>query len=241
MKVLLFGASGMVGQGVLRECLRDHGVERVASVGRRPLGRGDPKLEEVVRPNLPDLAGAEDRLRGFDACFFCLGVSSIGKSESEFRKVTYDLTVAVAKTLAALNPAMTFGYVSGAGTDSTEHGPAMWARVKGATENALLKMPFRAVYLFRPGAIQPRHGVRSKTPLYRAIYVILFPFLGLVKLVAPNSLTTTESVGRAMIGVARHGAAGPYLGTKEINEAARSADSPPAGTPPPGPSGVGRT
>ncbi|HXQ94467.1 MAG TPA: epimerase [Thermoplasmata archaeon] len=231
MKVVLFGGSGMVGQGVLRECLLDDRVERVVSVGRSPSGRTDPKLEEILAPHLPDLAGLEDRLVGFDACFFCLGVSSVGKSEADFRAVTYDLTVQVATTLARLDPGMTFVYVSGAGTDSTETGRSMWARVKGATENALLRLPFRAAYMFRPGAIQPRHGVRSKTGLYRVIYVVLFPVLAVVKLVAPNSLTTTESVGRAMIGVASNGAPTKWLGTKEINEAARPASHGPA---PPG-------
>ncbi|MGA7649334.1 MAG: NAD(P)H-binding protein, partial [Thermoplasmata archaeon] len=163
MKVILFGATGMVGQGVLRECLLDPQVESVLSVGRSATGQQHPKLHEVVRGSLADLASIEDQLRGYDACFFCLGMSSAGMSEDDYRRVTHDLTVAAGQTLARLDPWMTFIYVSGAGTDSTEHGRSMWARVKGRTENELLRMPFRAAYMFRPGVIRPLHGIRSKT------------------------------------------------------------------------------
>ena len=163
MKVLVTGATGMVGQGVLLECLRDPRVERVLSLGRSPTGRTDPKLEELVQPDLTGLAQVEDRLRGYDACFFCLGVSSAGMSEVDYRKVTFDLTTSVAQTLVRLNPAMSFVYVSGAGTDSTEHGRAMWARVKGQTENALLRLPFRGAYMFRPGVIRSKDGIRSRS------------------------------------------------------------------------------
>ncbi|HEV8050376.1 MAG TPA: epimerase [Thermoplasmata archaeon] len=241
MNVVLFGASGMVGQGVLRECLLDPRVERIVSVGRSPAGRPSAKLEEILRPNLPDLSGLEDRLRGLDACFFCLGVSSVGKSEADYRRVTFDLTVHVGETLVRLNPGMTFVYISGAGTDSSASGRSMWARVKGETENALLRLPFRAAYLFRPGAIQPRHGARSKTAIYRAIYVVLFPFLWVIRAVAPNALTTTDLVGRAMISVALRGFPTHWLGNKEINEAARSSNAPPVAPAAPGPSGDGRT
>ncbi|MCI4324730.1 MAG: epimerase [Thermoplasmata archaeon] len=223
MKVLLFGGSGMVGQGVLRECLLDPTVETVLSVGRSPVGNVAPKLTELLRPNLKELGDAEAQLTGYDACFFCLGISSVGLSEGDFRRVTYDLTVSVAERLARLNPAMTFVYVSGAGTDSTEHGRAMWARVKGATENAILRLPFRRAYMFRPGAIQPKHGIRSKTAVYRFLYVALFPFLCVVKSVSPDSLTTTEAVGRAMIRVAADGAPTPLVSTREINRLARMA------------------
>ncbi|HTP54441.1 MAG TPA: epimerase [Thermoplasmata archaeon] len=227
MKVLLFGGSGMVGQGVLRECLLDPSVERVLSVGRRPLGQRAPKLEELVRPDLADLTDVEERLRGFDAAFFPLGVSSVGKSEAEFRAVTYDLTLSVATRLARLNPGMTFVYVSGAGTDSTEQGRAMWARVKGATENALLKLPFRAAYMFRPGVIRPLHGIRSKTAGYRVAYQLLAPFLWVARRIAPDSMTTTEAVGRAMIRVVALGAPGPIVSTREINRLGRTLGSVP--------------
>ncbi len=150
MKVVLFGATGMVGQGVLRECLLDPDVESVLAVVRNASLPQHDKLREIVHQDVFDLAAIEDRLSGYDACFFCLGVSSVGMKEETYRRVTYDLTVSVAKTLAKLNPTMTFIYVSGAGTDSTERGRSMWARVKGRTENALLQMPFKAVFLFRP-------------------------------------------------------------------------------------------
>jgi uncharacterized protein YbjT (DUF2867 family) len=217
VKVLLFGGSGMVGQGVLRECLLDPTVDRVVSVGRSRSGGYDPKLEEVVRSDLYDLRPIEAQLRGYDACFFCLGTSVVGKTESEYRRVTYDLTVGVGQTVAGLNPELTFVYISGAGTDSTEQGRRMWARVKGATENALLRMPFKAAYMFRPGAIQPLHGVRSKTALYRVVYLLALPFLPLLVRLAPNGVTTTERVGRAMLVVARHGAPKHLLETRDIN------------------------
>lgn len=217
MRVVLYGASGMVGQGVLRECLRDPDVTEVLAVARSPLASADPKLRQLVLPNVGDLTGHQAELRGFDACFWCLGVSSVGKSEEEFRRVTYDLTLAAATSLAQWNPGMTFVYVSGAGTDATETKGAMWARVKGATENALERLPFRAVYRFRPGVIQARYGVRSRTLAYRVAYAVLFPFLAIVRAVAPNSMTSTDRVGRAMIAVVRHPPSDRVVGTREIN------------------------
>lgn len=221
MKVILFGATGMVGQGVLRECLLDPTVDEVLTVGRGATGQRHPKLRELVRPDLTDLGPVEDRLRSYDTCFFCLGVSSAGMSEPDYERVTYGLTVSVAGRLARLNPGMTITYVSGAGTDSTEHGRSMWARVKGRTENALLAMPFRAAYMFRPGIIRPLHGIRSKTRGYRYLYALLFPVVLLLAAVAPNSITTTEKMGRAMIHVAERGAPKRILGTREINELAK--------------------
>jgi uncharacterized protein YbjT (DUF2867 family) len=220
VRVIVFGASGMVGQGVLRECLRSPEVEHVLSVGRSPSGQADPKLEELVRGDLTTLTPVADRLGGYDACFFCLGVSSVRKTEEEYRRVTYDLTVAVASTLVRLDPGMTFVYVSGAGTDSSEKGRSMWARVKGRTENALLAMPFKAAYMFRPGIIRPMHGIRSRTKGVRVAYTVLMPIVLLAAAVAPNALTTTENMGRAMIRVARQGAPQPLLGTREINRLA---------------------
>jgi uncharacterized protein YbjT (DUF2867 family) len=217
MKVLLFGATGMVGQGVLRECLRDPGVTKVLSVGRRTTGQAHPKLEELVVPDMLDYGAVEAQLAGYDACFFCLGVSSVGMSEAEYRRVTYDLTLAAARVLVRLNPQMCFIYVSGAGTDSTERGPSMWARVKGETENALMRLPFRAAYMFRPGFIQPLNGVRSKTALYRWIYILARPVFGLVRALAPDRVTTSEQVGRAMLAAARHGAPTPLVEMPDIN------------------------
>jgi uncharacterized protein YbjT (DUF2867 family) len=217
VKVLLFGGSGMVGQAVLRECLLDPRVDTVLSVGRSSTGRQAEKLQELLQPDLSDLTGVEDRLRGFDACFDCLGVSSVGMSEADYRRVTYDLTVSIAQTLARLDPGMTFAYISGAGTDSTERGRSMWARVKGQTENALLRMPFKAAYMFRPGIIRSLHGIRSKTTTYRVLYAILLPFILLAGAVSPNSITTTEKIGRAMIHVAIEGPPSHILTTAQIN------------------------
>ncbi|MGC2289278.1 MAG: epimerase [Thermoplasmata archaeon] len=221
MKVILFGATGMVGQGVLRECLLDPRVDSVLCVGRTSAGQTAEKLQEILLQNLADLTAIEERLRGLDACFFCLGVASAGMSEADYRRVTYDLTVGVGQTLARLNPGMTFVYISGAGTDSTEHGRSLWARVKGQTENALLRMPFKAAYMFRPGVIQPLHGIHSKTGSYRFLYVLMWPFIPIAKALAPNSVTTTERMGRAMIQVALQGPPMHILGTREINELAK--------------------
>ena len=217
MNVILFGASGMVGQGVLRECLVDPDVEKVLSIGRSPTGKHNVKLQEIVRKDIADLSAIEDQLRGYDACFFCLGVSSVGKTEAAYRPITYDLTLRTAHTLLDLNAGMTFIYVSGAGTDSTESGRIMWARVKGQTENALLRLPFKAAYMFRPGFIQPLHGIQSKTALYRIPYLLLGPLIPLLMKLSPNYVTTTEVLGRAMIKAARQGATRRVLESQDIN------------------------
>jgi len=220
MKVLLFGATGMVGQGVLRECLLDDDVRRVVTVGRRATGQLYSKLQEVVLEDLYDYSKSKKSLKGFDSCFFCLGVSSVGMSEKDYARVTYDLTLAAAKALARLNPRMTFVYVSGTGTDSTAKGSVMWARVKGKTENALLRLPFKAAYMFRPGFIQPLHGIVSKTPLYRFLYSCIGWLYPLLKCVIPNQVTTTQAVGRAMLAVAKKGYEKKYLENVDINRLA---------------------
>lgn len=218
MKVILFGATGMVGQGVLRECLLAGDVDSILAVGRTSTGQQHAKLQEIVRPDLFDLSPIESRLSGFDACFFCLGVSAAGMSEQNYRRLTYELTISVATTLARLNPAMTFVYVSGTGTDSSESSRMMWARVKGKTENDLLKMGFRAAYMFRPGYIQPLHGIRTKTKLYGALYTVVAPLYPIFKRLLPNYVTTTECVGRAMLNVVRRGAPKRFLENQDINE-----------------------
>jgi uncharacterized protein YbjT (DUF2867 family) len=217
MKVILFGATGMVGQGVLRECLVDPDVTGVLAIGRSLSGQAHAKLREVLHDNFVDFAAIESQLAGYDACFFCLGVTSVGLTEQRYRHLTYDITMAAAATLAKLNPGMTFIYVTGAGTDSTEQGRVMWARVKGKTENDLLKLPFKAAYMFRPAAIQPLHGVRSKTAWVQAIYVAAAPVLTLLNKMAPKYVTTTEQVARAMIKVAREGFPKPVLESEDIN------------------------
>jgi len=216
MKVILFGASGMVGQGVLRECLLDEGVTAVLSLVRRPEAPAHPKLREQVCTDFFDYTALEPLLVGYDACFFCLGVSSGGLSEAEYRRLSYDLTLAAATTLARLNPPMVFVYVSGMGTDSSERGRSMWARVKGATENALRRLPFAAVYLFRPGGIRPLHGIRSKTPAYRWGYALMGPLVPLLHRFAPGAMTSTEEVGRAMLRVVRERPARAILEARDI-------------------------
>jgi uncharacterized protein YbjT (DUF2867 family) len=220
VKIILFGATGMVGQGVLRECLLDPEVETVLLIGRTPTGQKHAKLREIVGKNLFDYTDIEGELRGYDACFFCLGVTSAGMTEADYRHLTYDLTLAAADALAKVDPGMTFIYVSGTGTDSTEHGRSMWARVKGATENALLRLPFKAAYMFRPGVIQPTHGEKSKTGWYRALYAVTGPMIPVLLRVFPKSVTTTDRVGRAMIEVAKHGAPKKLLETRDINDLA---------------------
>ena len=217
MKVILFGATGMVGQGVLRECLLDREVESVLAIGRRATGQRHGKLYDLVHKDFSDFSTIEDALSGCDACFFCLGVSSAGMNEHDYRRVTYDITMTAAQTLAKLNPDMTFLYVSGAGTDSTERGRMMWARVKGKTENALLRMPFKAAYMFRPAFIQPLHGIASSTKLTSALYAVMGPLYPIWKALFPKYVTTTEQVGRAMIHVAKHGAAKRVLENRDID------------------------
>jgi uncharacterized protein YbjT (DUF2867 family) len=217
MKVILFGATGMVGQGVLRECLLDPNVESVLAVGRSPTGQRHAKLQEILHDNFMDFSAIESRLKGYDACFFCLGVSSVGMDAERYRHLTYDVTMAAAKTLVALNPGMVFTYVTGRSTDSTEQGQVRWARVKGKTENDLLKLPFKAAYMFRPAGIQPLHGVRSKTAWVQAIYVVAAPLLSYLAHAAPKYMTTSEQLGRAMIKVARDGYPKPVLESEDIN------------------------
>src|SRR6202051_3185351 len=222
MNVLLFGATGMVGQGVMRECLLDPGVQLVQTVGRSATGAQHAKLREVVHNDLSHYAAIEPSLSGFDACFFCLGVTSTGMTEENYERVTYGITMAAAETLSRLNPQMTFIYVSGTGTDSSERGRIMWARVKGKTEKALLRLPFKAAYMFRPGVIEPPHGAKSKTPLYNVFYTLGKPLLPLLSWVFPGQILTTEQIGRAMLAVARQGFPKKILEIRDIQVAAKS-------------------
>lgn len=217
MNIIIFGATGMVGQGVLRECLLDAGVQRVLVIGRTATGQRHGKLRELIHKDFMDFSAIEGQLAGYDACFFCLGVSSVGMAEPEYRRITHDFTLAAAQALVRRNPTMTFIYVSGAGTDSTGRGRSMWARVKGQTENALLRLPFKAAYMFRPGYIHPLHGITSKTRLFRALIRAVSLLYPLLKALIPRQVTTTEQIGRAMIKVARQGYPKPVLESSDIN------------------------
>ncbi|RTQ47896.1 NAD-dependent epimerase/dehydratase family protein [Hymenobacter gummosus] len=216
MKVIVTGATGMVGEGVLLECLQDTSIEQVLVVTRRPTGRQHPKLREVLLADFEHPESIESELRGYDACYFCLGVSSVGLKEPEYRRLTYDLTLGFARTLARQSPQLTFCYVSGAGTDSTEKGRQMWARVKGRTENELLRLPFRAAYMFRPGFMKVTPGQRNILPFYKYI-AWLYP---LARRLTPGFVSTMAEVGRAMINVTRHGYEKRVLEVKDIVELA---------------------
>ena len=216
MKVIIFGATGMIGRGALQECLFDAEVDAILTVGRSVTGLQHEKLNEILHKDLLDLSAIEGDLAGYDACFFCLGVSSVGMREQEYQRVTYDITMAVAQTLVKLNPKMTFIYVSGSGADSTEQGRVMWARVKGKTENALLRLPFKAAYMFRPAYIQPCNGIVSRTKLYRVLYSVLGILDPVMKRFFPQYTITTEILGRTMIKVAKQGSQTSIIESKDI-------------------------
>jgi uncharacterized protein YbjT (DUF2867 family) len=211
MKVILFGATGMVGQAVLRECLRDNGIESVLAVGRSSTGLTNPKLRELILKDLFDVAAARADLQRYDACFFCLGVSVAGMNEADYTRVTFDLTLGWARTLAEINPAMTFVYVSGAGTG----GKAMWAQVKKRTEDALLAL-FPSAYMVRLAVLRAMHGEVSKTRWTRISYAAFRPLLPLLWAIMPGAVITTEELGRAMIRLARHGAPRQVLENRDL-------------------------
>jgi uncharacterized protein YbjT (DUF2867 family) len=216
MRVILFGATGMVGAGVLHECLRDDRVQEVLAILRSTSGRSHPRLRELIRTDFLDYSDARETLRGYDACFFCLGVTAVGKTEEEYRRLTFDITMAAARMMAGLNPGSTFCYVSGQGTDSSEKGRVMWARIKGKTENAILQLPLKG-YMLRPGYIQPLGGIRSKTRVYRLFYQLMAPVYPVLKRLTPNLVTTNETVGRAMISLAANGYEARILEVRDIN------------------------
>lgn len=207
----------MVGQGALRECLLSPDVRQVVSIVRATTGQTHEKLREIVHRDFLDFSPIAGELAGFDACFFSLGVSSAGMKEEQYTRTTYEIALAAARVLVSTNPQLTFIYISGAGTDSSEHGRVMWARVKGKTENALLRLGFKAVYLFRPGFIQPLYGIRSKTRVYRALYAVTAPLFPLLRLFFPKYMTTTEQLGQAMLRVARDGYPKAILESSDIS------------------------
>ena len=212
LHVIITGASGMVGEGVLHECLLQPEVGSVLVIGRRSCGVQHEKLKELLLPNLADLSEIEDQLTGYNACFFCLGISSVGMKEEEYTRITYDLTMNMARILAARNPDMTFCYVSGAGTDSTEQGRSMWARVKGRTENHLLQLPFRQAFMFRPGYIHPTPGLKNTYRIYKMLG-FLYP---LFRWLFPRYVTTLKEIGLAMIHSVQRGYDKPVLECPDI-------------------------
>jgi len=217
MRVVLIGATGMVGQGVLRACLKARDVTEIILVGRRaPPGHEDPRLSVFVVPDLNSFDAADDAFANVDACFFCVGVSSFGMSESAYRAVTYDLTLHLARQLLDRSPGMTMVYVSGAGADSSERGKTMWARIRGQMENALQRLPFRRVAIFRPSAIVPEDGIQSRTAIYRWMYIVLKPLLVLLRRISPASILTTGIIGDAMLNVVRLGVSQPILDPADI-------------------------
>jgi uncharacterized protein YbjT (DUF2867 family) len=218
MRVILFGGTGMVGQGVLRECIADSAVEQVLLVVRKPTGLTSAKVVELVHEDFFNWAGLENQFAGFNTCFFCLGVSAIGMTEADYRKTTYDLTLGLAEVLARVGSLKIFVYVSGQGTNA--NGRQMWAQVKGATENALIEMPFAQVFCFRPGYIQPLHGIRSKVGWYNGIYAVLSWTYPLLRRIAAGMVTSTEEIGRAMIAVAGKGYPKRILENVDIHAAA---------------------
>ncbi len=215
IRVIITGSTGMVGRGVLLECLESEGVEHILLVSRKPCDIAHQKISDIIHPDFSDLSSIREQLRGYDACFFCLGVSALGMSEERYSELTYSLTRRFAEAVHLMNPEAMFIYVSGAGTDSSERGKTMWARVKGMTENAVLSMGFHDAYAFRPGLILPEKGVKSRTTWYSAVYVLLKPLFPLLK--KSESVTTTARVGQAMINAAMYGYDKKRLDNKDIN------------------------
>jgi len=220
LKVVLFGSTGMIGQGVLRECLLDPHVSSVLAVGRGPSGQQHPKLKDLLMPDLADYSAVEKEFAGYNACFFCLGVASSGMKEAEYARVTYDFPMAAAQTMVRLNPLSSFVYISGEGADSSERGCIMWARIKGKAENAISKLPFKHVCSIRPGAVRPLHGIESRTTSYRIMYKMMTPLWPLLGWITPKSITNTERMGLAMLRIARHGAPKSVLFNADVNELA---------------------
>jgi len=221
MKVIIFGATGMIGQGALRECIQDVNIEQILVIGRTPIYNHPPKVRVLIQADLMNYDEIESELTGYDACFFCLGTTSAGKSEAEYTLITYDLTLAAARTLFKVNPQMVFIYVSAMGADSTEKGPIMWARVRGKTENELLRIPFKGVYCFRPGFIQPLDGIESKTKWTRLFYKLTKPLMPLLTRVFAKSISSTQQIGQAMIMVATTGANKKILSTADFADTVR--------------------
>ena len=220
MKVIVTGASGMVGKGVLLECLDHPDITEVLAIGRRSLNLGHPKLKELIHADFTDFASVKDKLQGYDACYHCMGVSAAGMKEEDYRRLTYDVSLSLGRSVLEMNPGSTFTYVSGVGTDSSEKGRQMWARVKGKTENDLLKLGFKKAYMYRPGGIIPLRGIKSSTKLYQFFYDYFMWLIKLIKAMAPNSVVNTTQIGLSMIHVTQRGYAKDILDPRDIIETA---------------------
>ncbi len=212
IKAIITGTTGMVGEGVLHECLQHDDVEQVLVINRRPCGVTHPKLKEIIHADFHNLFPLQEQLSGYNACYFCLGVSSVGLKEPAYYRLTYTLTMHIAELLVKQNEDMTFCYISGAGTDSTEKGRMMWARVKGKTENDLMKLPFKQVYNFRPGVIEPTKGLKNTLPYYK-YFGWLLP---VIKIIGPNYISSLQEIGLAMIHAVTKGYNKQVLEVKDI-------------------------
>lgn len=221
MKAIITGATGMVGKGVLLECLDHKQISDVLVIGRNPVDLKHPKLKELIHKDFSDFSVKSAELKGYDACFFCMGVSSVGMKEADYHHLTYDLTLGLARELVKLNHQMTFNYVSGVGTDSTEKGRTMWARVKGKTENDLLNLGFKQAFMFRPGAIIPLRGIKSRTKAYQFMYDYFMWLVKLMKFFSPNSVVSTTELGKAMINTVLKGYPENILHPKDILQLSR--------------------
>jgi len=219
-KVIVTGATGMVGKGVLYECLDHHEINEVLVIGRNPVELEHPKLKQLIHKDFTEFSSVKDQLQNYDACFFCLGISASGLKEEQYKEITYDFTLSLAKTLLELNPKLTFNYVSGQGTDTSENGRMMWARVKGKTENDLLNLGFKQAFMFRPGMIIPLRGIKSRTKSYQFMYDYFMWLVKLVKVISPNSVVNTTQIGLAMINSIIFGYEKKILHPKDIIELA---------------------
>jgi len=215
-KVIITGSTGMVGKGVLLECLDHNSIDEVLIIGRNHAGIEHPKLKELIHRDFTDFRGIHKQLSGYDACFFCLGISAAGLKEEQYKRITYDFALSLAKTLVEINPQMTFNYVSGEGTDTSEKGRMMWARIKGKTENDLLQLGFKQAFMFRPGAIIPLRGIKSRTKSYQFMYDYFMWLVKGIKVISPDSVVTTSQIGLAMINSMLLGYAKNILRAKDI-------------------------
>lgn len=219
INVIITGSTGMVGKGVLLECIENTAINKILLLNRSSVGIEHEKITELLIEDFQNLSPLREALSGYDACYFCMGVSSFRMKEREYNEITYKITLHLAKLLSNISPTMSFCYVSGLGTDSTENSRTMWARIKGKTENALKKLPLKSVFLFRPGYIQPQKGIKSKTSLYNTLYIFTKPLYPLFKLIIPNKVTSTSDIAKAMIYTSLKGFDRDILYNKDINEA----------------------